>query len=89
MTASLTTALSAFAQAVTNVGVAILNAALAVFHAIIALFSEVITGVLQIGQALVKLATDLLQDTLGFIFGALATPSSGLFDVVLIHWCLS
>ena len=34
----------------------------------LALFSEIATGVLQIAQAVVKLFTDLIQDTVGFIF---------------------
>ena len=69
MATAITTALSAFAQAITNVGFAVLNAALAVFHAILALFQEIATGVLSIAQAVVKLFTDLVQDTLGFVFG--------------------
>lgn len=69
MATSITTAFSTFAQALTNVGFALLNAGLAVFQAIVALFQEIITGVLSIGQAVVKLATDLVQDTLGFVFG--------------------
>lgn len=69
MAASITAALSTFAQAVSNVVFAVFHAALAVFQAVIALFSEIATGILQIGQAVVKLATDLVQDTLGFVFG--------------------
>jgi len=67
MATSITTALSSFAQAVSNVAFAVFHAALAVFQAIVALFSEIATGILQIGQAVVKLATDLFQDTLGFV----------------------
>ena len=77
MTASITAAFSAFAQALTNVGFAILNAALAVFHAVIALFQEIATGVLSVAQAVVRLATDLVQDTLGFVFGERNTSYAG------------
>lgn len=69
MATSITTALSSFAQALSNVGFAILNAAVAVFNAILALFSEIAMGVLQVAQALIKLVTDLVQDTVGFLFG--------------------
>ena len=65
-------ALNNFTQAIVGIGYSVLNAILAVFHAFLALGNEVLTGVVKLLHAVVALVTDLVQDTLGLIFGGLS-----------------
>jgi hypothetical protein len=67
--AALAHAFSNFSQALTNIAFAIMNAAIAVFHAIFQLGQELLTGVVAIFQAVVNLFLELVQDTVGFVFG--------------------
>lgn len=72
---ALVRAFSNFTQALSNIVFAILNAFLAVFQAIVQLLKEVATGAFDILQAIVRLFTELLQDTVGFVFGESYLPS--------------
>ena len=66
---ALVRAFSNFAQAISNIAFAVLNAGLAVFNAVVLLGKEIVSAVFDILQAVVQLFTELLQDTIGFIFG--------------------
>ncbi|KAI0803073.1 hypothetical protein BC629DRAFT_1591167 [Irpex lacteus] len=69
--AALAKAFSNFSQAIANIAFAIANAFIAVFHAVIELGEEAFKGVFDIFHAIVNLFTELVQDTVGFVFANL------------------
>ena len=68
-TMTVTSAFAHFAQSVVGIGSSLVNAILAIFQAFLALGQEVLTSAFKLIQAVAVLATDLVQDTLGFVFG--------------------
>ncbi|KAI0085613.1 hypothetical protein BDY19DRAFT_996525 [Irpex rosettiformis] len=66
--AALAKAFSNFSQAISNVAFAVVDAFVAVVHAIIQLGGAVIKGVFDLFDAAASLFTELVQDTVGFVF---------------------
>ena len=74
--AAIHSAFANFLQALSGIVNGIVNSILAVFQAFLALGQELLSGVFQIGQAVLKLAADLTQDVVGFVLGACDLPHS-------------
>lgn len=68
-------ALNNFVQALVGVGHSLINAVLAVFQAFLSLGNAVLMGGVKLVHAVIALFTDLVQDTLGLVFGELCLPS--------------
>ena len=66
---SIGTALNNFTQSVAGIFYSLLNAVLAIFHAVLALGNELLTSVFKLFQAVAALVKDLVQGTVGFVFG--------------------
>lgn len=58
-----------FLQSLVGIGQSILHAIMAIFYSVFALGQEVLTGAISLVTAVAALATDLVQDTVGFVFG--------------------
>ncbi|KAG7099470.1 hypothetical protein E1B28_001319 [Marasmius oreades] len=67
MAPTITSALSEFITALTNVAAGLVNSLLAVFGAILALGTNTAKAVLQFAQSVLKLGTDLCQGVVGFV----------------------
>ncbi|KAK7694376.1 hypothetical protein QCA50_001562 [Cerrena zonata] len=57
-----------FIQALGGIVGGIMNSVLAIFQAFLALVKALLSGVFQVGQAILKLGADLTQDVVGFVF---------------------
>ncbi|KAL4243188.1 hypothetical protein ABKN59_001002 [Abortiporus biennis] len=57
-----------FSQSVAKILGALLNSLFAVFHAMLALGQQTVAGMFQLGHAIMRLATDLTQGVVGFVF---------------------
>lgn len=68
-------ALNNFGHAVVGVVHSLINAVLAVFQALLSLGNELLMGGVKLVHAVIALFTDLIQDTLGLVFGELYRPS--------------
>ena len=87
--AAIQSAFANFLQALTGIFNGIVNSILAVFQAFLALGQELLSGVFQIGQAVLKLAADLTQDVVGFVLGACHLPHSGRVFFNVTRHCVA
>jgi hypothetical protein len=62
-------ALGGFIGSVSHIGSGIVQAVFALFSAFLAFGQALLTSVLEAGQAVLKLGTDLFQSVAGFVFG--------------------